>query len=58
MVVVALGEPSTPVTSWAWAKGAAMAATAKVAQSKTRVSVFMVRTSLGLYLIDSVTRAR
>jgi hypothetical protein len=58
MVVVALGEPSTSVTSWAWAKGPAMVATANVLQSKTRVHVFMVRPSLGLYFIDSVARAR
>jgi hypothetical protein len=56
MVVVALGEPSTSVTSWA--KGPAMVATANVLQSKTRVHVFMVRPSLGLYFIDSVARAR
>jgi hypothetical protein len=46
MVAAALGEPGVPVTSWAWAKDAAMAATARVPLNKMRVGIFILRISL------------
>jgi hypothetical protein len=46
IVVVALGEPSVPVTSWAWANDGAMVVTDKAPLSKMQILNFMVRVFL------------